>query len=271
MRNIRLTIEFDGSGFSGWQFQPNRPTVQGALEAALAKILGEKTTAYGCSRTDAGVSARDYVANFHTDSRLPTRRFPVALNANLPETICVKAVAEAGPEFHARFSAKGKTYLYRIVRGRSPLRSGRAWEFTFPADTAKMARALRLFLGRHDFSRFCFLPSAGHNPFPGRGHDPFQSSEMGSCPKSGTKSGNPTPGYCTIRQARLAARGDEFLITISGDRFLYKLVRRMVGASVAYGSGRLTLSDIRAALAGRQHLPFTTAPACGLVLDSVRY
>jgi len=266
MRNIRLTIEFDGAGFYGWQFQPNHPTVQGALEAALAKILREKTTAYGCSRTDSGVSARNYVTNFHTESRLPVRRLPVALNANLPDTVLVKEADEVGPEFHARFSARSKTYLYRVVLGRSPLRSARAWELLFPIDLERTARALRLFSGRHDFSRFCFLRPAGHNPFP--------SEETRLCSKAGSSPLVPrpsSPGFCTIARARLTAKGDELVVTITGDRFLYKLVRRIVGASVAYGSGRLTVTDIKSALAGRPHLPFTTAPASGLILDSVRY
>ncbi len=262
MRNIRLTIEFDGSDLYGWQYQPRQPTVQGLLEATLAKILRAPTTAYGCSRTDAGVSARNYVANFHTDSRLPTRRFPVALNANLPATVCVKSAEEVGPEFHARFSARGKTYIYRVVRGRSPLRSARAWELRFPVDDTRIARALRLFSGRHDFSRFCFLPAASA-PAP-------HTAPL--IPGTASDAARPSPpGLCHISRARLAAGHDELLIIITGDRFLYKMVRRIVGASVAYGSGRLTLADLRNALAGRPHLPFTTAPATGLVLDSVEY
>jgi tRNA pseudouridine38-40 synthase len=240
MRNIRLTIEFDGSGFFGWQFQPNRPTIQAALQSAVDNVTKEKTVVYGCSRTDSGVSARNYAANFHTGSRLPLERFPVALSANLPESILVKTAGVVGPQFHARHSARGKTYEYLVVMGRSPLRRARAWELYRPADPKRMARALRLFPGERDFRAFCHMT-------------------------------NLPSGLCRITSARLESRTDEIRFSITGDRFLYKMVRRIVGAAVTYGAGGITLADIRAALAGREHRPFQTAPAQGLVLESVAY
>jgi len=238
LRNIRLVIEYDGSGFFGWQYQPRRRTVQGELQSALEKITGKPTTVYGCSRTDSGVSARNYVANFFTESRLDPERLRKAVNFHLPRAILVKQAEEAPPDFHARYSAKGKTYQYCLVRGRSPLRSPQAWELRSPVDTARMRRAFKPLAGRHDFAPLCHLNS---------------------------------PGVCTLSLLDLSESGDEILVTVRGNRFLYKMVRRIVGAVVTYGAGGITLADIRASLAGRKHKPFPTAPAHGLVLDRVEY
>jgi tRNA pseudouridine38-40 synthase len=239
VRNLKLTIEFDGAGFFGWQFQPDRKTVQAAVQDAVAEIFGERLTVYGCGRTDAGVSARNYVANFHTGSGMKPERMRQALNFHLPSEVHVKAVEDVGPEFHARFSARSKVYEYRMVRGYSPLRHARAWELRRPVDAARMRKALALFEGYRDFRPFCATTDSS--------------------------------GRCTVMKAELAETADELVLTIQGDRFLYKMVRRIAGAVASYGSGRITLSDLRAALAGRKHRPYRTAPAAGLVLDSVQY
>jgi len=239
MRNLKLTVEFDGTRYAGWQYQPRNPTVQGELESAVGKVLQQKVTVYGCSRTDAGVSARAYVASLHTDSPLGVERLKLALNHFLPDDILVLSVTEAGPEFHARHSALGKTYIYRIVRGKSPLRRRHAWEFWFRIDVDKMRRAAPLFVGRKDFQPFC------------------QTRDINGC--------------CTMESVLVELAGDEVSVTVRGDRFLYKMVRRIVGALVACGSGRITHKDIRAALADRPFPPFQTAPAHGLLLDSVEY
>ena len=239
MRNLKLTVEFDGTKYAGWQFQPRHQTVQGEIESAFGKILQKKVTVYGCGRTDAGVSARAYVANVHIDSPLTPDRLKLALNHFLPADILVLSVEEAKPGFHARHSALGKTYVYRIVRRRSPLRRLHAWEFWFKLDVEKMRKTAHLFEGERDFRTFCQ-----------------------------TRDEN---GICRVRHVRVAAAGDEVVVTVEGDRFLYKMVRRIVGALVACGSGRLTQKDIRAALAGRPFPPFQTAPARGLLLDSVEY
>jgi tRNA pseudouridine38-40 synthase len=196
-------------------------------------------TVYGCSRTDAGVSARRYVANFHADVRLRLDRFRMAINWHLPAEIHVLVAEEVPPEFHARHSARAKTYVYRIVHGISPLRRGRAWEFKHSLDPGRMESAARLFLGTRDFRPFC------------------QTRDV--------------DGSCTIAQLDVTEVGGDVLVTVKGDRFLYKMVRRIVGALIACGSGRLTQRDIRAALAGRPFPPFQTAPAQGLLLDSAEY
>jgi len=239
LRNIRLTLEFDGAGFFGWQFQADRPTVQGAVESALSGITGSATKVYGCSRTDAGVSARNYVANFHTSVSLPAARLMRALDYHLPRAIHVRAAEEVAAGFHARFDAVAKTYRYRMVRGKSPLRHARAWELRYPVDAARMRRAAAEFVGTRDFQPFC------------------QTRD-----KSGT---------CRVKLVELLERDDELELVVRGDRFLYKMVRRITGAVVGYGHGRLTLDDIRSALAGHEHTQFRTAPAAGLLLDSVEY
>ena len=239
LRNLKLTIEFDGTRYAGWQYQPHHQTVQGEIESAVAQILQKKVTVYGCGRTDAGVSARAYVANVQVDSALSAERMKLAFNHFLPEDILVASVEEAKPEFHARHSALGKTYVYRLVRRKSPLRRRHAWEFWFSLDAEKMRKAAHLLEGAKDFRAFC------------------QTRDK--------------DGICHVRRLRVAASGDEVTVSVEGDRFLYKMVRRIVGALAACGSGRLTQKDIRAALAGRPFQPFQTAPAHGLLLDSVEY
>jgi tRNA pseudouridine38-40 synthase len=289
MRNLKLTIEFDGSAYAGWQYQPNRPTIQGAVESAVHKLLGEKVTVYGCGRTDSGVSARAYVANFHTakTGTVPQRvlraagdtsatclsrrsvdvspprdcpmfsmsaeRLRLALNHFLPGDIHILSVEDVEPGFHARHSARGKTYVYRIVRGESPLRRNQAWEFWFKLDPEKMRRAAPLFEGQRDFRPFCQT-----------------KDKDGTCHVRRVRVG---AGHerIVLDSYRVPSPPDEVLVVVAGDRFLYKMVRRIVGALVACGSGRLTQKDIRAALAGRPYPPFQTAPACGLLLHSVRY
>ncbi len=238
-RNIRLTIEFDGSAYAGWQIQPNRHTVQGMLTAAVEAVLGTKVVIHGCSRTDAGVSARNYVANFRCPGKIPAERIPPALNHYLPDDIFVKDAEAVADDFHARYSARGKVYSYYIVCGRSPLRRRFAWEYTGRIDVERLKNGSQLFLGTSDFSRFCY-----------------------------DRSGS---GWCTVWSITVRQRLDELVLTIRGDRFLYKMVRRIVGALVAYATSRITKGDIRAALNGKKHRPFFTAPACGLILERVIY
>jgi tRNA pseudouridine38-40 synthase len=239
MRNLKLTVEFDGASYAGWQRQPDRPTVQGELESVLGKVLRQEVTAYGCGRTDAGVSARRYVLNFHAESALPPERLRAVLNHFLPDDIHVVSAAEATPDFHARFSAKRKTYVYRIIRSTSPLRRRHEWEYRYPLDVERMRKAARLFQGRKDYQPFCQTRDAN--------------------------------GTCQVETVAVDVTGDEVTVTVRGDRFLYKMVRRIVGALAACGSGRLSQGDIRAALAGKRHPPFPTAPANGLLLDSVDF
>jgi len=261
--NLKLTVEFDGTKYAGWQYQPRHQTVQGEIESAIGKILQKKVTVYGCGRTDAGVSARAYVANVHLDSPLSIERLKLAFNHFLPDDILVTSVEEAKPGFHARHSALGKTYVYRIVRRKSPLRRRHAWEFWFKLDVEKMRKAARLFEGAKDYRPFCQTRDQDGVCRVRRvrvaARDMTALSDRGRC------------GQLSDDSDRVPIPEDEVLVTVEGDRFLYKMVRRIVGALVACGSDRLTQKDIRAALAGKPCQPFQTAPAQGLLLDSVEY
>ena len=239
MPNLRFTIEFDGTRYAGWQYQPSHPTIQGEVEAAMQKVVGEKVTVYGCGRTDAGVSARAYVAHVSVESSLAPPRFRAALNHFLPKDIHIRTVDSVPPDFHARFSARHKTYVYSIVRSTSPLRRRHAWEYGYPLDIERMQNAARLFVGRKDFRPFC------------------QTRDLN--------------GVCKVDAVTVEAARDEVIVSVCGDRFLYKMVRRIVGALAACGSGRLAPTDVRAALAGKPARHFQTAPAQGLLLDSVTY
>ncbi|OYD15609.1 tRNA pseudouridine(38-40) synthase TruA [candidate division WOR-3 bacterium JGI_Cruoil_03_51_56] len=239
MHNIKLTIEFDGAGFFGWQYQPDRKTVQGELQIALEKLVQKPVKAYGCSRTDASVSAHNYVANFYTQSKLGIERFRRALNYHLPKEIYIKSAELVDLLFHARYNAKSKIYTYRIIRGQSPLRHARAWELREAVDARRINKALKLFVGRKDFQPFCLTRNIS--------------------------------GICTLFRLELSETEDEISILIQGDRFLYKMVRRIIGAVVTCGTGRITLADIKAALAGEKHRSYRTAPSSGLILDSVQY
>jgi len=239
VRNVQLIIEFDGTAYAGWQSQPNHLTIQGLLERAAQRLFGQRIKIYGCSRTDAGVSARNYVANFSYSSSLPVEKIPAALNFYLPADIYVKSADIVPEDFHARYSARLKTYTYRIVYGRSPLRSRRSWEVGTRLDVQRLKSVAKLFIGTLDFQPFCHCQSG--------------------------------PSICTVKSITCKQFRDEILITVKGDRFLYKMVRRIVGALVAYSSCRLTKRDIRRALKGRKHKPFVIAPARGLILEGVQY
>src|SRR5579863_4739424 len=156
MRNIKLTIAYDGAEYHSWQLQPGVPTIQGALIDAACKITQEKILIHGASRTDAGVHALGQVAHFKTQSALSAAEFQRALNALLPPAIRIVAAEEMGSEFHARWLAQGKTYRYRIYRGRvlPPFEYRRALHYPGPLDEAAMAEAARMFEGEHDFSSF---------------------------------------------------------------------------------------------------------------------
>jgi tRNA pseudouridine38-40 synthase len=160
MHNIKLTLAYDGSNFSGWQIQPGRPTVQGTLVEVAARLTQERLSIHGAGRTDAGVHALGQVAHFHTSSELTAQEFQRAFNALLPPTIRVLEAEEMGPDFHARWQAQAKTYQYRIYRG--PTLPPSAHRYVLhdpdPLDVYAMASAAALFEGQHDFTSFAASP-----------------------------------------------------------------------------------------------------------------
>lgn len=223
MRNIKLTIAYDGADFHGWQHQPGIPTIQGALNDAASKITQEKIFMNGASRTDAGVHALGQVAQFKTQSSLSALEFQRALNALLPPSIRVVAAEEMGPDFHARWQAQGKTYRYRIFRGRvlPPFEYRRALHYPWPLDEAAMAEAARKFEGEHDFSSFAASSGSEDDDRNRQMIREIYSSEI-------------------VREPDR----DEIAYVVRGRSFLRYMVRKIVGTLIEVGKGRLTPDDI---------------------------
>jgi len=224
--------------------QPDRPTVQGLVREAGVRILGEPLKVTGASRTDAGVHALRQVASLTTGSALEASRLARGLNALLPDAVRVLDAEVAPDGFDARRSAVGKRYLYLIDRGRvaHPLLRRFAWHPRVPLDATAMGSALGLLRGKHDFSAFCAAPGRGRTP------------------------------TCTVRSARLVARGDRLAILLSADSFLHHMVRNIVGSLVEVGRGAQPPSWMAELLAGRDRTRSgPTAPAQGLFLVRVLY
>src|SRR5882762_3873828 len=156
VRNLKLILSYDGSEFAGWQVQPGRATIQGTLASAIGRLTGENVLPQGSGRTDAGVHALAQVASFATASTIPTENWMKALNDVLPPSIRVLEVTEAAPEFHARKSARAKTYRYRIYRGAicPPFLARCVWHYPYPLEESAMVAAARVVVGEHDFTSF---------------------------------------------------------------------------------------------------------------------
>ncbi len=253
-RNIRLDIAFDGTSFDGWQIQKDRPTIQGVLRDAILKVTGERVKLHGSGRTDAGVHARRMVANFHTTSRVPAPAFARALNRLLPPEIRVLASRRAGQDFHARLSARSKTYRYRVYLGPVlPPRLAREWfHYPYPVDVPVMKRAALTLVGEHDFGSFA------------------KKSGM-----LGAGSADQSVDRSTVRRILridLKRRGSELTLTVEGTGFLHHMVRNIVGTLLELGRGQMSLEEFGNLLHARDRtLAGFTAPARGLTLLKVRY
>ena len=244
-RHFKLTIAYDGTGYAGWQLQPNGKTIQEVVERALAKIAGRQVRMHGSGRTDAGVHARAQVANCTLDTQLTSATLLRALNANLPEDVRVVRVQEADAKFHARFSAAGKEYRYQVDCGvaADPFLRVYAWHHPRPLDIAAMRAAARLLKGRHDFSALSV--------------NPMRIVET---------------TVRTISKLSVTKRGNVLTIVVAADGFLYKMVRSIVGALVKVGEGRLTVGQLRQLMKAKQRTALVeTAPAKGLFLWRVFY
>lgn len=242
MRNIKLVIEYDGSAYAGWQRQAADPTIQAAIEDALATLLREPVTLTGAGRTDAGVHARGQVANFRSASPMEAARIARGLNALLPDDIAILACEEASASFHARFDAVARRYAYTISTSPVALDRGDCWYVKFPLEPDRMRRAASSILGTHDFTSFC---RAG--------------SEV-------------THHRCTLREAHWSVAGHRLLFGIMADRFLHGMVRTLVGTMVEVGRGYRDAGDLPRILEARDRREAgPTAPAHGLVLEEVCY
>ncbi len=246
LRNIKLTLAYDGSDFFGWQIQPNVTTVQGTVVDVLRRVTGERLWLYGASRTDGGVHAEGQVANFKTRNPIPAENLQRALNNLLPLSIRAMKVEEAPPEFHARWHAQAKTYRYRILRAAicSPVVCRFVYHYPLPLDDQAMATAAPLFEGQHDFTTFGTW-------------DPEEAEES---------------RVRTVYSSRLERRDDELVYTVRGRSFLRYQVRKMVGTLIEIGKGRLKPEDIPRLFEARDRSQSGfTAPPEGLCLVEVEY
>ena len=241
-RNIKLTIEYEGTDFSGWQRQPNLRTVQGAIEEKLREMLQEKVNLIGSGRTDAGVHALAQVANFKTESKLDLDSILKGLNSLLSGDILIKDIEEEDLDFNSRYSAKSRVYRYRIHLGRSVFFKRYAWEVLYDLELEKMYSATQTILGKHDFTSFCVAESSKEN------------------------------NHCEITRAFWEKDGNNLEFEIEADRFLHSMVRSLVGTLVDVGRGYFTLEDFSEILKTRDHTKAgLTAPAKGLYLVKVNY
>jgi tRNA pseudouridine38-40 synthase len=245
-RRFKLVIAYDGAPFAGWQSQAHGKTVQDCLETAVKRVSGESSGVHGAGRTDTGVHAIGQCAHLDvTAQRFSPEGLQAALNGVLPPTIRILRCVMVSPRFHARFSAKGKLYRYRIWNGTvlPPLEHGRAWHRIRPLDHRRLRAALSKFEGRHDFVSFA------------------------------ANRGKPSDDTIrSVRSFRMRAEGACLTINCEGDGFLYKMVRMMVGAAVLCAEDKLPLADIGRRLSGEKNMgPRLVAPAHGLFLIRVRY
>jgi tRNA pseudouridine38-40 synthase len=249
-RNLKLILAYDGSEFSGWQVQPDANTVQGTLATAIGRITGEKVLPQGSGRTDAGVHALAQVVTFVTESSVPTENFLKALNDVLPAAVRVLEASEVPAEFHARHSARAKTYRFRIYRGAicPPFLARYVWHYPYPLNEDAMVVAATLVVGEKDFTSFAAVD-------PERG-----------------KNGEPVSNVRTIFSSAWERIGDELVYTVSGSGFLHHMVRNLVGTFILVGRGTLSDEDLPRIIAAKNRSAAgATAPASGLYLVNVEY
>ena len=245
MPRYKLTLEYDGSGFVGWQRQQNGPSIQQALEEAIEGFCGERVTATAAGRTDAGVHALAQVVHFDLAKAWPAATVRNALNDHLrPAPISVLAAAEAAADFDARFSARARRYLYRIVNRRAPLslERGRAWQVAPPLDEGAMQAAADKLVGPHDFTTFRSVHCQARSPVK------------------------------TLDELEVSRQGEVVLVRARARSFLHNQVRAMVGTLERVGEGKMSAAEVAAALAARDRAQGgPTAPACGLYLAAAEY
>ena len=244
LKNIKLTIEYDGTAYHGWQHQPRHISIQQAVKEKIEIIAKEKINLIGASRTDAGVHALAQAANFKTKSRMNKGEWQRALNSLLPSDIVIKKAEIVSPDFHARFSAKGKIYKYLILNQPVPsaLYRNHAWHIPYPLNLTEMRKAAKFLIGRHDFSSFRASSCSAENP--------------------------------VRRIKRLAiTKKDGFIqFTIEADAFLHHMVRNIIGTLIAVGIGKLTPDKTGSILKAKdRRLAGKTAPPHGLYLVKVIY
>jgi tRNA pseudouridine38-40 synthase len=266
VRNLKLILSYDGAEFAGWQVQPGRATIQGTLATAIGRLTGEKVLPQGSGRTDAGVHALAQVATFATASPIPIDNWVKALNDILPTSIRVLEVSVAAADFHARKSARAKTYRYRMYRGAvcPPFLARYVWHYPFPLQEDGMAKAAGLVVGEHDFTSFAAVDPERVERIQNDDHQ-----EHGG---ANGKISSEAMNVRTVFSSLWSREGDELIYTIRGNGFLHHMVRNLVGTLLLIGKGTLVPEDFRRILASRNRSAAgPTAPASGLYLANVEY
>lgn len=277
MRNLKLILSYDGSEFAGWQVQPGRATVQGTLASAIGRLTGENVLPQGSGRTDAGVHALAQVASFLTASPIPIENWIVALNDILPPAVRVLDVSEAATDFHARKSARAKTYRYRIYRGGicPPFLARYVWHYPYPLDEEAMSRSADIVAGEHDFTSFAAVdPDRVERLKAGseENHAEKKDEEKKDGESAAGETTSPVTNVRRIFSSAWAREGDELTYTVRGKGFLHHMVRNLVGTFVLIGKGTLSRREFEEILEARQRAAAgPTAPAGGLFLVSVEY
>lgn len=244
MRNIKLTIEYDGTSYGGWQKQKNNRTIQQCIEEAIKLLTGEDVELIGSSRTDAGVHAKGMIANFITNSQIPADKFREAINTKLPDDIGIIKSEEVDKNFHSRYDSKGKTYCYTLVNRYEKVCIGRNYVYQVRDELNYnlMKEAAKYFLGKHDFKAF---------------------KTNGSSVKTSVR---------TINGLELELKGDVIKIFVSADGFLYNMVRIIVGTLIEVGKGKIKPEDIESIIKnGDRSKAGPCVPPNGLVLEKVFY
>ena len=243
MHKYKITLEYDGTNYSGWQKQNNAKSIQGALIAAAQKFLGTPSEIQGAGRTDAGVHALAQVAHLESSKKINPETLRIGLNDNLPASINILHVENAPPRFHARHHAVARSYIYLIAKRRTAFGKRYVWWIKDNLDIKKMQRAINVFSGFHDFSSF-----------------------------ADKRMDKDTSTQVNIENVRLEEFGDIIALRVKGSHFLWKMVRRIVGITCEVGRGKLTTGDIEKMLDSYSNIPAQfTAPPSGLFLEKVLY
>ncbi len=244
MRNIKLTIEYDGKCYNGWQKQANKLNIQGEIEKAIYNITKEDVDLIGSGRTDAGVHALGQVANFKTNSKIAIEKLPLAINSQLKNSIVIKEAEDVDERFHSRYNAKHKTYRYIINNSKCGTAIYRNLEYSYPfkLDVKKMEQASKYFEGEHDFKAF---------------------------KSSGTSSKN---SVRTIYKAIVKQEGEKIIIELTGNGFLYNMVRIISGTLLDVGLGKIKPEEISEIIESKnRQRAGKTLPPYGLYLVEVNY
>ena len=244
MRNIKLVIEYDGKDFNGWQKQPNKLNIQGEIENVIANITKEEVELIASGRTDAGVHALGQVANFKTNSQIPIEKFPIAINSQIKNSIRIKSAEEVDERFHSRFNCKRKTYRYVIDNSKygSAIYRNLSYHVPTKLNVEKMKKAIKYFEGEHDFKAF---------------------KSSGTSSKSSVR---------TIYKAIINEKNENIIIELTGNGFLYNMVRIIVGTLVEVGLGKIEPKEIPDIIESKdRQRAGKTLPPQGLFLLEVEY